>query len=244
MVVIPSRYGASRLPGKPLLDIGGKTLIQHVYDAAADSQADSVLIATDDERIEDLARSFGAEVMMTATAHISGTDRITEVIKRKGCSDEMIVVNVQGDEFNLPPALINQVATALNENPDAAMATLCEKITDTEDLNNPNIVKVVRDKDENAIYFSRAAVPWGIGISDQGEAACQPFRHIGLYAYRAGFLKKFSELEGCPLEKTERLEQLRALYHGFDIHVAEACTEGGIGIDTEEDLDKARKNCQ
>jgi 3-deoxy-manno-octulosonate cytidylyltransferase (CMP-KDO synthetase) len=240
-VVIPSRYQARRLPGKPLLDIGGITLIQHVYDAARNSQAERVIIATDDERIEDVARSFGAEVIMTAAEHNSGTDRITEVIKRKNYAEDMIVVNVQGDEFALPAALIDQVAKALNENPDKEMATLCEKITDLEDLENPNVVKVLRDINNTAIYFSRSAIPWQEKTSKVKELVSPIYRHIGIYAYRAGFLKRFSDLHACPLEEAEKLEQLRAIYNGYSIHVEEACAESGIGIDSEEDLERARK---
>lgn len=240
-VVIPCRYGSSRLSGKPLLDIGGITLIQHVYDAASKSHADEVIIATDDERIDDVACSFGAEVMMTATHHSSGTDRITEVIKRKNYTDDMIVVNVQGDEYALPPALVDQVAKALNDNPGKQMATLCELITEADDLANPNVVKVVRDKNNSAIYFSRSLIPWQQKVSKSDEPGSPAYRHIGIYAYRAGFLKQFSNLPTCPLEETEKLEQLRAIYNGYTIHVEEACSQSGIGIDTEEDLEKARK---
>lgn len=243
-VVIPCRYEASRLPGKALLDIGGKTLIQHVYDSAINSQAQSVTIATDDERIEDVARSFGAEVMMTSVEHKSGTDRICEIIKRKNIKDEVIVVNVQGDEFGLPSTLIDQVASTLNDNREKQMATLCEKITDNQDLGNPDVVKVVRDINDNAIYFSRSAIPWQNSSANTGEPVSQTYRHIGLYAYRAGFLKQFSDLHACTLENAEKLEQLRALYNGYAIHVAEACAQCGIGIDTDSDLQKARKLCQ
>ena len=239
-VVIPSRYGASRLPGKPLLEIGGNTLIQHVYKSACNSQADGVIIATDDERIEDLARSFGAEVIMTSREHTSGTDRITEVIERKNYQDDVIVVNVQGDEYGLPSELIDQVASALNDNPDKLMATLCEKIEQLEDSNNPNMVKVVRDKNNTALYFSRSTIPWQEKGKKLKGNVSPVYRHIGIYAYRAGFLKQFSKLPVCPREETEKLEQLRAIYNGYSIHVEEACTESGIGIDTEKDLELAR----
>jgi len=242
-VVIPCRYQASRLPGKALLDIGGKTLIQHVYDSAIKSQAESITIATDDERIENVARSFGAEVMMTSHEHKSGTDRVTEVVKRKNIKDKVIVVNVQGDEFALPSVLIDQVASALNKNPEKQMATLCELITDIQDLDNPDVVKVVRDKDNNAIYFSRSAIPWQKYTANTGEPVSNTYRHIGLYAFRAGFLKQFSELQPCALENAEKLEQLRAVYNGYAIHVVEANTQCGIGIDTDDDLQKARKLC-
>lgn len=240
-VVIPCRFGSSRLSGKPLLDIGGITLIQHVYDAASKSHADRVIIATDDERIEDVARSFGAEVMMTATDHCSGTDRITEVVKRKNYTDDTIIVNVQGDEYGLPPALVDQVAKALNDNQAKQMATLCERITELEDLTNPGVVKVLRDKNNSAIYFSRSPIPWQEKASKSEEPGSPVYRHIGIYAYRAGFLKQFSSLDTCLLEEAEKLEQLRAIYNDYTIHVEEACAQSGIGIDTDEDLEKARR---
>ncbi len=240
-VVIPCRFGARRLPGKSLLDIGGITLIQHVYDAARKSQAESVIIATDDERIDDAARSFGAEVIMTATAHNSGSDRIAEVIERKNYQDDMIVVNVQGDEFGLPPMLIDQVAKSLHDNPDRQMATLCEQISEIADIEDPNVVKVIRDKNNKAIYFSRSAIPRQEDISTVEKLISPVYRHIGTYAYRAGFLKLLSKLEPCALERAEKLEQLRAIYHGYSIQIEEACTNSGIGIDTEEDLGRARK---
>ncbi len=243
LVVIPCRYRASRLPGKPLLDIGGKTLIQHVHDSATKSQAQRVVIATDDERIKEVALSFGADVVMTSSTHNSGTDRITEVITQQNVADEMIVVNVQGDEFGLPSSLINQVASALNDNHEKQMATLCEKITKDEESGDPHVVKVVRDIDDNAVYFSRSAIPWQNPGSNTAELHCDTYRHIGLYAYRAGFLKQFSALPNCALEVTEKLEQLRAIYNGYDIHVVEACEQSGIGIDTDDDLQKARGLC-
>jgi 3-deoxy-manno-octulosonate cytidylyltransferase (CMP-KDO synthetase) len=239
-VIIPSRYGASRLPGKPLLEIGGETLIQHVYRAANKSQADEVIIATDDDRIEDTARSFGAAVIMTDREHVSGTDRIAEVARIKNYADDMIVVNVQGDEYGLPEAQIDQLAQALNGNPDKAMATLCERIEEPQEIQNPNVVKVVRDINNTAIYFSRSCIPWSENKAAQHEENSTVYRHIGIYAYRAGFLKQFSELPVSAIEKTERLEQLRALYNGFKIHVEEACAPGGIGVDTEDDLQRAR----
>jgi len=240
-VVIPCRYEASRLPGKPLLEIGGKTLMEHVYDAALGSRAERVTIATDDERIEDVAHSFGAEVVMTSSGHTSGTDRIAEVIRRNDINDDMIIVNLQGDEFGLPSSLIDQVAGVLDGNPIKKMSTLCEKITETQDYGNPDVVKVVRDKNDNAIYFSRSAIPWHANLNKRDEVINSfVYRHIGLYAYRAGFLKVFTGLNLCDLENTERLEQLRVLYNGYGIHVAEACEKCGLGIDTEEDLQKAR----
>ena len=177
---------------------------------------------------------------MTSREHISGTDRIAEVIKRKNYQDDTIVVNVQGDEYGLASDLINQVAFALNDNPDKPMATLCEKIERVEDLDNPDVVKVVRDKNNTALYFSRSSIPWQEKCEKLQDYITPVYRHIGIYAYRAGFLKRFSKLPVCPLEQTERLEQLRAIYNGFDIQVEEACMQSGIGIDTDKDLELAR----
>ena len=238
-VVIPARYGSTRLPGKPLLDIGGKTLLQHVFESAAQSDAAGVTIATDDERIEDLARSFGGEVIMTSSAHVSGTDRITEVVKRKKLGADTIVVNVQGDEFNLPSALINQVAVNLQNNTAASIATLCEEIDVETSSVDPSVVKVVRDKRNFALYFSRSLLPWRASEAEPGDTS-KCYRHLGLYAYRTDFLKKFTDLPQCELELVEKLEQLRALYNGYQIHIDEACASGGVGIDTEEDLAQAR----
>lgn len=241
-VVIPSRFASTRLPGKPLLEIANKTLLQHVYDSASASAACEVTIATDDERIENAARSFGADVVMTATEHRSGTDRISEVIRLRKLSDEVIIVNVQGDEYGLPAALINQVAMALEQNPQCQMATLCEKIENAEDYENKSVVKVVRDINHTALYFSRSAIPYGIGLKEHKLENSPAYRHIGLYAYRAGFLGKYSELNPCLLEKIEELEQLRVMYNGYSIHVAEAETAAGIGIDTQADLRKVRES--
>ena len=239
-VVIPSRFEASRLPGKPLLSIGDKTLIQHVYDSAMASKAEKVSIATDDERIEDVARSFGADVIMTSKEHLSGTDRIAEVVKRRKLDDDSIVVNVQGDEFGLSPVLINQVAACLEQHDWAEMATLCEKITRPEDYRDPAVVKVVRDSKQSALYFSRSPIPSHTD-SAEDEVPASAYKHIGLYAYRARFLKLYTDLHSCDLEHTEKLEQLRVLYNGYSIAVAEAETKAGLGIDTEADLQNARK---
>lgn len=241
-VIIPARYASTRLPGKALLDIGGKPLIQHVYESAMASSAERVIIATDDERIEKLAIAIDAEVVMTSSSHASGTDRIAEVINQSNMPDDTIVVNVQGDEFDLPPAIIDQVATALYEHDSASMATLCEKITNPEMIANPNVVKVIFDKDNSAIYFSRSAIPWQKEPSEREQGfSYQAYRHIGIYAYRAGFLKTYTCLPHCSLEDSEQLEQLRAIYHGYKIHVEEACDKCGIGVDTEGDLEMARE---
>lgn len=244
IVVIPARYGSTRLPAKPLSDIGGKPLIQHVHERAQQAGADEIIIATDDARIDVAARDFGAQVCMTDPAHASGTDRIAEVVRQRGFADETIVVNLQGDEPLMPPALLRQVAGNLAAHPDAAMATLCEAITDPAQLVEPSVVKVVMDKVGYALYFSRATVPWDRDHFGSGAQSLSPrvkhFRHIGMYAYRAGFLRSFASLAPCALEQTECLEQLRALWYGHRIHVAEAAERGEAGVDTPADLERVR----
>lgn len=235
-VIIPARYASTRLPGKVLLDIAGKPIIQHVYDTACTSHAGQVLIATDDQRIADTAQSFGADVIMTSANHTSGTDRLAEVITLTAEPDESIIVNLQGDEIGMPPELIDQVADILVRNNDGKMATLCEVIDNENDINDPNVVKVVFDKNNVAMYFSRLAIPWHQSIKTK-----EYFRHIGIYAYRAGFLKQFSQSRPCVLEEKESLEQLRVLYNGEKIHIEEAIAPSGIGVDTEVDLMRARK---
>lgn len=219
-----------------LLDIGGKPLLQHVYTAACKSNADQILIATDDQQICNTANAFGAECVMTSAVHTSGTDRLAEVVEKLGFPDETIIVNVQGDEVGMPAELINQAANLLINNPAEKMATLCEEISDEGEINNPNVVKVIFSKNNAAIYFSRLPVPW----HKQGLTQ-QYFRHIGLYAYRAGFLRQYSHMPRCELEQKESLEQLRALYHGVSILVEKARSSSGIGIDTEDDLQRARQ---
>lgn len=244
VVIIPARYGSTRLPAKPLCDIGGKPLIQHVHERAQEAGAEEVVIATDDERIRDAVQAFGAQACMTSPAHASGTDRIAEVARLRGYPDDAIVVNLQGDEPLMPPALLRQVAVNLQAHPVAAMATLCESITDPAQLFEPSIVKVVTDRDGYALYFSRATVPWdrdhfASGVCDLSPRT-QHFRHIGMYAFRAGFLRTFATLAPCALEQTECLEQLRALWYGHRIHVAEAVERGEAGIDTPADLERVR----
>ena len=243
IIVIPARHASTRLPGKPMQDIAGKPLVQHVYESALSSEAERVIVATDDERISRAVAAFGGHAVMTETHHQSGTDRITEAIDRLDISDETIIVNLQGDEFGLPPAIINQVPAAMRTRPDFHMATLCERLTDPLELDNPNIVKVIFNKDNAAIYFSRSAIPWhdaAPGDSDSGFS-CQPYRHIGIYGYRAGFLRTFTGLPHCQLEQSEKLEQLRALYYGYRVYVEVAVAKGGVGVDTPEDLELARK---
>lgn len=235
-IVIPARYASTRLPGKSLLEIKGKPLIQHVFETAKNTQAKNIVIATDNKNIANIAESFGATVVMTDEKHESGTDRIAEAVKTLQMADDEIIVNLQGDEYGLPVSLVDQVASNLFNNPDKQMATLCEAIITMDDYNNPNIVKVVFDKNNTALYFSRSPVP----ANRSGGLPEQAYRHIGLYAYRAGYLQQFTELPACELEKTEALEQLRVLYNGGKIHVEVAVDEAGLGIDTAEDLALAR----
>ena len=242
-IVIPARYASTRLPGKPLLDIAGKPMIQHVYDRAKESLASEVIIATDDQRIESVALSFGAKVCMTRSDHISGTDRLAEVASIMGFDDNEIIINVQGDEPCLPASLIDQVADDLQQYPDADIATLFSQIDQEKQVFDPNIVKVVMDKQGYALYFSRAPIPWMRDHFDQ-QSTLPPelphYRHIGLYGYRAGFLSHYSELNSCVLEQEESLEQLRALFHGKKIHLSVATVDPGHGVDTQQDLDQVR----
>lgn len=240
-VVIPARYASTRLPAKPLREIAGKPMIQHVYERACESNAQEVIIATDDARIETLAQAFGARVCMTSAAHNSGTDRLQEVAQQLRLKDDDIVVNVQGDEPLIPPAVINQVAANLLSAVDASVATLSEPICSLADFRNPNIVKVVADRAGRALYFSRAPIPWArdhfadLTASDlPADFPCQ--RHIGIYAYRVDLLNRFVTWPQAPLEKIEALEQLRVLWQGTVIHVAEACMPVPGGVDTAEDL--------
>ena len=215
-VVIPARYASTRLPGKPLLTIAGRPMVEHVWRRACQSGATEVLIATDDERIEAAGRAFGANVIMTSPAHPSGSDRLAEVVGRVGWNEDEIVVNVQGDEPLLPPANVAQVAALLEKDPDTALATLMTPLTEPADFEDPNVVKVVSDCRGRALYFSRAPIPWPRdGRPPAGERLA--WRHIGLYAYRVGALKRLAALPPTALELTEKLEQLRALENGMAI---------------------------
>ena len=243
-VVIPARYASSRLPGKPLADIGGKPMIQHVYEQSCKSKADRVIVATDDERVRGAALRFGAEVCMTSSEHPTGTDRLQEVVSKLELDDGHIVVNVQGDEPLIPPEVIDQVAENLQSCADASVSTLSHPITCVQELFDPNAVKVVSDKNGIALYFSRATVPWDRDLfahsQDQLPEPCLSQRHLGIYAYRVGLLNRFVTWAESPLEQTERLEQLRVLWHGERIHVAEACAIPPAGVDTQEDLERVR----
>ncbi len=240
-VVIPARYASTRLPAKPLKEIAGKPMIQHVYERASQSGATQVIIATDDARIEAVAKSFGAQVCMTSAAHNSGTDRLQEVAAHLGLKPDDIIVNVQGDEPLIPPEVINQVAKNLATNTYASVATLSEPIHSLDDFRNPNIVKAVADQAGKALYFSRAPIPWPRDHFTQAEANTLPAdfpaqRHIGIYAYRVALLNRFITWPQATLEKIESLEQLRVLANGEAIHIAEACAQVPGGVDTEADL--------
>lgn len=244
-LVIPARYASTRLPAKPLKEIAGKTMIQHVYERACESNATRIIVATDDTRIESVAKSFGAQVCMTSVTHASGTDRLQEVVKQLGLADEEIVVNVQGDEPLIPPQVINQVARNLAAMKDASMATLSEPIHSLADFRNPNVVKVVADSRGRALYFSRAPIPWPRDHFADADVQTLPAhfpceRHIGIYAYRVALLHKFVGWQPAPLEKIESLEQLRVMWNGELIHVAEAEVAVPGGVDTEEDLQRVK----
>lgn len=245
-VIIPARYASTRLPGKPLQDIGGKPMIRHVWEQANKSDAASVTIATDDQRIAEVCAKFGATVVMTRADHPSGTDRLQEVVSQLGLDPEAHVVNVQGDEPLIPPALINQVAGNLREYPAASIATLAEPLQDIDTLFNPNAVKVVTDHQGFALYFSRAPIPWCRDDFANGQPQQLPTlaafrRHIGLYAYKVSFLHDYVRWPASPIEQAESLEQLRAMWFGCRIHVADACEVPPAGVDTAEDLERVRQ---
>jgi len=241
-VAIPARRGSTRLPGKVLAPIQGKPMLQWVYERACASGARDVWIATDDAEIADAARAFGAEARMTSAAHSSGTDRIAELAAIERWPEADIVVNVQGDEPLMPPALIRQVATVLESDLRAAIATLATPVESLTEFLDPNAVKVVADTNGRALYFSRAPIPWSrdgapAGLSSQSVFA-DARRHIGIYAYRVGALQRLASLAPTELEKTEKLEQLRALQHGLVIRVADAEERPGPDVNTAEDLER------
>jgi len=238
-VVIPARYASARLPGKPLLDIAGKPMVVRVAERAQKSGASEVVIATDFEKIMQTAQEHNIKAVMTRLDHASGTDRIAEVAEKLGWNDDEIVVNVQGDEPLIEPKLIQEVAEHLANSGAAVMATACHAIHDEASMINPNIVKVVMDASGNALYFSRAPIPYP--RDEVHKQAIQAHRHIGIYAYRVGFLKKYATLAPSDLEKIESLEQLRVLYHGYKIGVAITQNAPANGVDTQEDLDAVRK---
>ena len=234
-VIIPARYAAQRLPGKPLLDINGKPMLQHTYERACSSDAKNVYIATDDDRIRRSAENFGAKVFMTLHTHRSGTDRIQEVSRQLRLGDDEIVVNVQADEPLIPPSAINQVANNLLNSEDVGIATLCEIISSQEEIEDCNAVKVVMNERGHALYFSRATIPYQASASAKNS-----FRHIGIYAYRVSVLNEYVKWPPSELEISEKLEQLRALYNGVKMHVDVSGVRIPAGVDTEKDLNAVR----
>ena len=247
VVVIPARYASTRLPGKPLADIHGKPMVQHVVEKALQSGADRVIVATDDERVQQALQTTGVEVCMTSKDHQSGTERLAEVCRHYGFAADTIIVNVQGDEPLIPPVIIRQVADNLAA-ASAPMATLSVPIRDAEEAFNPNAVKVVTDREGYALYFSRASIPWDrdrFAASDRVAGSREQIgdhyqRHIGIYAYRAGFIQRYVDWAPSALEQVEALEQLRVLWYGEKIHVAQALEAPPVGVDTQQDLDKVR----
>jgi 3-deoxy-manno-octulosonate cytidylyltransferase (CMP-KDO synthetase) len=242
-VVIPARYASSRLPGKPLADIGGRPMVLHVLERALQAGAESVVVATDDARVQQAVEAAGYQALMTSPDHQSGTERLVEVAETLGWADDTLVVNVQGDEPLIDPALIREAARQLVLHDDAVMATLAHPIHDHADFINPNVVKVVADESGYALYFSRAPIPW----PRDAFSAQQPMphelgalRHIGLYAYRAGFLRTYASLVSSPLERYEMLEQLRVLGHGYRISLGITPIAPASGVDTPEDLARVR----
>lgn len=237
-VVIPARYASSRLPGKPLLDIAGKPMVIRVSEQARKSGAEAVVIATDFDKIVQVAQEHHVDAVMTRVDHQSGTDRIAEVAQNLNWDNNDIVVNVQGDEPLIDPALIQEVALTLAHSRDAVMATACHAIHDEASMLNPNVVKVVMDADGNAMYFSRAPIPYP--RDEAHKQSLKAHRHIGIYAYRVGFLKQYAELSVTQLEKIESLEQLRVLHHGYKIAITVTDHAPATGVDTQADLDYVR----
>ena len=241
-VVIPARYASTRLPGKALLPIAGKPMVQWVYERACGAGAHEILIATDEERIVRAAQSFGAQAVMTDRAHASGTDRIAEVARLRGWAAQDIVVNVQGDEPLMPAAVIAQVAALLATQPQADLGTLATPIESVAELLDPHVVKVVTDAHGMALYFSRAPIPWdrdGAAAGPESQTRCGGARrHRGIYAYRVAALQRLAQLPAGALEECEKLEQLRALEHGLRIYVGEACERPGPDVNTIADLER------
>jgi len=243
-IIIPARMASQRLPRKPLLMIAGCPLLELVYRQACRANADRIVIATDDSEIFEVACGFGAEAIMTSDKHESGSDRIAECANQLNWDDEQILVNLQGDEPLMPPACLDQVAALLESDPQADVASLFWPLDDSEEVENPNVVKVVQKQNGHALYFSRSVIPFARGyasISNAGADGLQWNRHIGLYAYRAGALRAFAALKPTPLEAAEKLEQLRFLETGRTIRMAQACVHIPAGIDTPEDLERVRK---
>jgi 3-deoxy-manno-octulosonate cytidylyltransferase (CMP-KDO synthetase) len=242
-VVIPARYASTRLPGKPLLDIAGKPMVVWVAERAMNSGAKQVVVATDDLRIVDEVKRHGHQVLMTRVDHVSGTDRIAEVALAQQWPDDAIVVNVQGDEPLIEASLIVEVAMTLGNHAESVMATACHAIHSKADFLNPNVVKVVLDAQNNALYFSRAPIPYprdAFAANSDLPENMPIYRHIGIYAYRAKFLKQYANIQPSALEQIESLEQLRVLHHGYKISVAITKNAPAAGVDTQDDLDYVR----
>ncbi|MBW1213555.1 3-deoxy-manno-octulosonate cytidylyltransferase [Pantoea allii] len=241
IAIIPARYASTRLPGKPLVDIHGKPMVVHVMERARESGASRVIVATDHPDVASAVEAAGGEVCMTRADHHSGTERLAEVIEKYQFADDQIIVNVQGDEPMIPAEIVHQVATNLAHS-EAGMATLAVPITDAEEAFNPNAVKVVMDAKGYALYFSRATIPWDREryAESRDRIGDTLLRHIGIYAYRAGFIRRYVGWAPCPLEQIELLEQLRVLWYGEKIHVAVAKAVPGVGVDTPEDLIRVR----
>lgn len=245
VAIIPARYASTRLPGKPLVDIHGKPMIVHVMERARESGAERVIVATDNNDVARAVEAAGGEVCMTRVDHQSGTERLAEVIEKYRFPDETVIVNVQGDEPMIPPVIIRQVADNLAKS-SVGMATLAVPIESAEEAFNPNAVKVVRDAQGNALYFSRATIPWDrerFAVSQQAIGD-HFLRHIGIYGYRAGFIRRYVSWQTSPLEQIELLEQLRVLWYGEKIHVDVAQAVPGAGVDTPEDLERVRAAMQ
>lgn len=244
VVIVPARLASTRLPRKPLADIGGLPMVVRVARAAAASGAGRVTVAADSAEIVDACSSHGVEALLTRADHASGTDRLAEAVGHLGLADDALVVNVQGDEPLMPAAVVRRVAEALAQRTDCAIATACHPLHDAAEFFSPNVVKVVTDANGRALYFSRAPIPWSRDAFAAGRDRLPPGlparRHIGLYAYRAGFLRRFPQLPPAPLEQHECLEQLRALAHGFGIAVIELPEALPPGVDTPEDLERVR----
>ncbi|MDZ7924304.1 MAG: 3-deoxy-manno-octulosonate cytidylyltransferase [Marinagarivorans sp.] len=243
VVVVPARYASTRLPGKPLIDLAGKPMIEHVYRAAQKSGAVQVVVATDDDRIADAVKAFGGEVCMTRSDHESGTDRLQEVAAFYAWPDDQIVVNVQGDEPLIPPEVIDQVANNLANNPSASASTLAWPVLDAEQMFDPNAVKVVADSTGLALYFSRAPIPWHrdtFATAEPDITTAGAMRHIGIYGYKVGLLHQFVTWPMATLESIEKLEQLRILANGQRIHVTAACVPVPAGVDTPADAERVK----
>jgi len=240
-VIIPSRYGSTRLPAKALCDINGKPMIQHVYERACESGAARVIVATDDERIAKVCVKFNAEVCLTSVEHLTGTDRLSEVTQKLNYAQDEIIVNAQGDQPLISPENINQVARNLMMNPQINMSTLCERIYDHQDLINPSYVKVVIDKNNCALYFSRSLIPYTKNSDEINLHEQHYYKHMGLYAYRVNVIQQFVNWAPSECELSESLEQLRFLSNGEKIHIDIAAKPALFEINTQEDLDKVRE---